>query len=303
MRAKVGIEEALKTNLDWVRTTKRTVLLPNRHVRTEPYFVIMDLDTTQTHTGRIPPIVGALIVTFLTVGFGITATALLFSKWVNFDPFLFDFAIGSRIYQKLLHGVPFNYSTHYYTILYMGVYPLFLPLYVFMPSVFLLFAIHVLCFTLAIPLLYTIARNILPGILLPLVIIFAYTLNPSIDIMVLSFLRLEALWMVLFFLTILLEQRRRRQAAVLCATAASIVRIDAAPAIFLLGLVYVLRRRRFFGFQLMKRALIVIALMLSAMLILYVVTGVKFDPQQLHFSGMSTAQEWKLRTFSWPFSI
>ncbi len=63
----------------------------------------------------------ALAVTLITLVYGLTVGALLWAKWGAFDPFMHDFARGTRVYERLLQGVPYAYSMHYYLFFYMGV--------------------------------------------------------------------------------------------------------------------------------------------------------------------------------------
>lgn len=227
-----------------------------------------------------------VFVILITIAFGLTASVLLWAKWRNFDPFLFDFARGTRVFERLLEGVPHEYSMHYYLMFYMGVYPAILPLYALFRSIAVIFAVHVASFSLAIPLLYAIARQMLPGCVLPLVVVLAYALNPTIDVTAISFMRLESPWIVCFLLTIYLVGRHAYGAALLTATLACIVRIDAAPALFLLGVSYFMRRRKPLGLSLMRRAALVVASMIIGMVVFRFSTGIPFHFEQFHLTAM-----------------
>ncbi len=256
---------------------------------------------TQTPGGNTPARAGwperlaALAVALITLAYGCTVGFVLWAKWASFDPYLMDFARGTRVYEMLLQRIPFDYSMHYYLFFYMGVYPLFLPIYAVFRSVLVVFAIHLFSFTLAIPLLYRIARVFLPGVLLPLAVVIGYVLNPSLQITAVSFLRMEAAWIVLFLLTVYLESRRAYRPAFYTAMTACVIRIDAAPAIFLLGFLYFLRRRRRLGTKIMKGSVLIMATMVGFMLIFRLVSGIPPDTDQLHLTELHAGSDGSLQ--------
>jgi len=241
--------------------------------------------------------IASTAVCLITLAFGITIAIVLWAKWINFDPYLFDFARAARVYEKLLHGIPFEYSMHYYTLFYMGVYLALMPLYTLFPSVLIIFAVHLISFAIAIPLLYRIAKQVLPGLLLPISVVIAYVLNPSIYFMAIAFLRQEALWMVLFLFTIYFEGKRAYRAALWTAVGACIVRMDSAPAIFLLGLLFVFQKKKMFGIELMKRSVLVMLLMMMGMVIFRFVTGIPPDFQQFHMTTILSSEDASIWAF------
>lgn len=172
-------------------------------------------------------ILGWILVCCITIGFGITLSVLLWAKWRNFDPYMHDFAEAARIYEKLLRGVPYDHRMHYYLYIYMGICPALLPFYTILRNIALIFSVHILSFTLAIPLLYLIARQMLPGVLLPLAVVTCYVLNPTVDLTAIGFLRLEACWMPLFLTLYLINRgflssrRVLRHSRIFCATGRS----------------------------------------------------------------------------------
>jgi len=225
---------------------------------------------------------GSIVVLSITLGFGLTLSALLWAKWRNFDPYMHDFAEAARIYEKLLRGVPYAHRMHYYLFFYMGICPAFLPFYAAIRNIAVIFSVHILSFTLTIPLLYLIARQMLPGVLLPLALVTCYVLNPTVDLTAIGFLRLEACWMPLFLLALYLVNKGSYRAAVWSATAASFVRLDAAPAILLLGIFLALQKKRVVGISVIKGSLVAIATMAMGAALFRLASGIPLDFEQLH---------------------
>lgn len=242
------------------------------------------METMQYRETRATRFIGAILVGLITLAFSVTVALLLHAKWNNFDPFFLDFAKTCRFYESLLQNIPYEYPPALYAYIYSGFNILVLFFYALVRSVYLLFATHLLGFSLAIPVLYLIARRHLPGIALPLAIIVGYVLNPTLDIMALGLLRLESLWVLCFFISVYCFDSGRQRAGLLVATVGCLLRIDGVPIFFLWGVLLWLRDEKTLGKLLMKRAALVIGLLLMAVLLFRMVAGVALNVDLVHMA-------------------
>ncbi|NLH48940.1 MAG: DUF2079 domain-containing protein [Myxococcales bacterium] len=224
---------------------------------------------------------GAVAVGLLSLVFFIVGAVLLWAKWRNQADGLLDFAKMARNYEMLLQGFPYQYRALYYGYFYAGFLVLILPLYALCRSVTTIFAVHLLAFTAAVPLLYLLARRRLPGVALPLAIAAMYVLSPTVDLLTIGVLRFEAMWSLVYLLTVYCLWTGRWRAALWLTTLGCFLRLDGMPAFFILGLLW-RRENRVIGRSMIRRSIFVAVLMIAAMVVFRLVSGIAPELGQSH---------------------
>lgn len=228
-------------------------------------------------------VLGGTLIALLTLAFGGAAIVLLYAKWRNLDPYMLDFAKQARTAEELLAG-GFHYSMTYYAYIYAGFNSLLFVPYLLTRSIAVNLFIHVFGMTAAIPLLYRLARRVLPGISLPLAIAVLYALNPSINMITLGMFRGEALWIVAFLFCVSFLQQNKIPGAIVAASLAMFIRADSIPIFFLFGATLWLQRKKRLGKIAMVHALLMIVFLVGAMLIIYAITGTPPVMDQFHIN-------------------
>ncbi|HPQ68337.1 MAG TPA: DUF2079 domain-containing protein [bacterium] len=242
------------------------------------------MESTQNSEKRATRLIGAILVGLITIAFGVVAAVLLRAKWNNYDPFLLDFAKTARFYEALLQRVPYEYPPALYAYFYSAFHILMVPIYALTRSIFVIFVTHLLGFTLAIPVLYLIARRHLPGIALPLAMVVGYTLNPTLDIMTIALLRIESLWVLCFLLAVYCFDSGRQRLGLIVAVIGCLLRIDGIPIFILWGALLWSRDQKALGKALMKRSILVLGLLLTGILIFRLVSGVSPNADVAHMA-------------------
>ena len=236
-------------------------------------------------------LLAAVLVALITLAFGAFGAIILYAKWQNFDSHLLDFAKAALYDERLIQGVPFSYKIVYYSFFYSAFNSLLLPFYMIFRSVSLFFVVHLVCFTLAIPLLYRIARQNLVGVTLPLAVVVGYALNPSINMLVIGIMRLEALWLICFLLTIYFVNAKRPNAALTAASIGCILRMDGIPAFFLLGLTFILTKRSAVGRRIMTNSIVVFVILSVLIVVFRLISGISPSLNQLHLNNILGSAE------------
>ncbi len=228
-------------------------------------------------------LIGALVTGLLTVGFVVTSALLLRAKWNNFDPFLLDFAKTARLYEALLQRVPYEYPPAFYAIFYSA-HLFIVPFYALTRTIHVIFATHLLGFTLAIPMLYLVARRHLPGVALPLAMVVGYVLNPTLDIMTIALFRIESLWVLCFFAAVYCFDSGRQRLGLLIAVIGCLLRIDGIPIYLLWGVLLWSHDQKALGKVLMKNSMIVMALLLTGLFLFRLVSDITPNAEVAHMS-------------------
>jgi hypothetical protein len=240
-------------------------------------------------TEKIRPSTGetlaAVFVGLLTAAYFVFGASLLYAKWIDFDPYLLDFGKCGRLFDAVIHGVPYENTTVYYAFVHAGILPVLLFFSTMIRPIFVIFAAHLLPLTVAVPLLYRVARQSLPGVILPLTVVIAFVLSPTIDLITIGFMRLNTILLVFFLLTVFYLNKNAARPALRMAMIGSLVRIDGVPFFFLLGLMVVMGKNRELGKRIMLRALVGLGIFAAAVAIFWAATGIQQDLWQVRLLG------------------